>query len=83
MDELDEQYPGLIPTLYPDVFATVSSPFGALDTMLLAFQTLPNIKTPAISGSKYVYLPTALLVCVRGTLQAVAMETGPWSWDRV
>ena len=56
---VNEQCPGLIPTLYPGVLATVSRPFGTLDAMWLAFQTLANNETPAIDGEKYFYLPAS------------------------
>ena len=48
----DEQYPSLMPTLYPGVLATVSRPFSTLDAMWLALETLANNKTPAINGEK-------------------------------
>ena len=42
---VNEQYPSLMPTLYPGVLATVSRPFGTLDPLRLAFETLTNKKT--------------------------------------
>ena len=39
---VDEQYPSLMPTLYPGVMATEPRPFGTLDAMWLAFQSLAN-----------------------------------------
>ena len=39
-----------MPTLCPGAAATEPRPFGALDVMSLAYQTLKNNKTPAING---------------------------------
>ncbi|CAN0443107.1 unnamed protein product, partial [Laminaria digitata] len=44
------QYPGLMPTLYPGDWATVPTPFTTIDAMWLAFRTMATNKTPAISG---------------------------------
>ena len=52
------QYPGLMPTLYPGEFATVPPPFGSIDAMWSTFQVVATNKTPAISGEK-IYLPLA------------------------
>ena len=55
---LNEQYPSVMPTLYPGVMATEPRPFGTLDAMWSAFQVLTN-KTPAINGKKCFSLPTS------------------------
>ena len=47
---VNEQYPSLMPTLYPGVTAKEPRPFGTLDAMWLAFQPLVNDKTQAING---------------------------------
>ena len=47
---LNEQYPSLMPTLYPGVLATEPRPFGTLDAMWSAFQVLVDNRTPAING---------------------------------
>ena len=47
---VNEQYSSLMPTLYPGVMATEPRPFGSLDAMWLAFQTLANNETPTING---------------------------------
>ena len=49
---VNEQYPSLMPTLYPGVMATEPRPLGTLDAMWLAFQALANNKAPAINGEK-------------------------------
>ena len=51
------QYPGLMPTLYPGELATVPTPFSTIDAMWLAFQTMATNRTPAICGEKYFSLP--------------------------
>ena len=56
---VNEQYPSLMPTLYPGVLATVSRPFGTLDALLLDFETLATNKTPANNGEIYLYLPAS------------------------
>ena len=56
---VNEQCPSLMPTLYPGVLATVSRPFGTLDAMWLAFETLVKNKTPAINGEKTIILPAS------------------------
>ena len=42
---VNEQFPSLMPTLYPGGLATVSKPFGILDAMWLAFETLATNMT--------------------------------------
>ena len=59
-----EQYPSLMPALYPGDLATVSKSFGmatvlrlfgTLDAMWLAFKTLANNLTHAINSETYFY----------------------------
>ena len=52
-----EQYPGLMPVLYPGELATASKPFGSIDEMWLAFGGLSTKKTPAINGDRHCTLP--------------------------
>ena len=47
---VNEQYPSLMPTLYPGGSSSVLRPFGTVDAMWLVFETLANNKTPAING---------------------------------
>ena len=47
------QYPGLMPTLYPGELATAPAPFGSVDAMWSAFQVLATNKTPVIRDEKY------------------------------
>ena len=54
-----EQYPSLMPTLYPGVLATVPRPFGTSDAMWLAFQIIANYKTPAINDEHLFSLPAS------------------------
>ena len=49
---VNEQFPSLMPTLYPGVMATEPRPFGTLGAVWLAFQALANNKTPAILTAK-------------------------------
>lgn len=56
---VNEQYLSLIPTIYPAVVATVPKPFGTLDVMRLAFQTLRDSETPAINGEPYFSWPAS------------------------
>ena len=51
------QYPGLMPTLYPGEPATVPTLFGSIDAMWSSVQVLATNKTPAISGEIYISLP--------------------------
>ena len=54
---VNEQYPGLMPNLYPGELATAPSPFGTIDAMWLAFSGLSTNKTPAINGSRFFRCP--------------------------
>ena len=54
---VNEQFPQLMPSLYPGELATRPQPFGSIDAMWLALGTLANDKTPAINGAKLFSLP--------------------------
>ena len=51
---VNDQYPSLMPTLYPGIMASETRPFGTLDAMWLALQALESNKTPAINGENLV-----------------------------
>ena len=51
------QYPGLMPTLYPGALATVPTPFASVDAMWLSFQTMATSRTPDIKGKHNFSLP--------------------------
>ena len=55
----NEQYPSLMSTPYPGVMATEPRPFGTLDAMWFAFQSLANNKTPSINGDLFCSLPAS------------------------
>ena len=67
---------GGVPMLYPGALATVSRPFGTLDSMWLAFQTLANNETHSISGEKYFALP-ASSAARRSSAQSGVRYAGP------
>ena len=48
--EVNEQFPSLMPALYPGSMATGPNPYASLDEMWKAFGDLSNIKTPAMNG---------------------------------
>ena len=50
---VNEQFPSLLPTLYPGSMATGPKPYASLDNMWKAFGDLSNNKTPAINGKKF------------------------------
>ena len=54
---VNEQYPSLMPSLYPGAIATEPRPFGTWDAMWLAFQTLASNKTPTINCDNCCSLP--------------------------
>lgn len=56
---VNERYPSLMLTLYPGVMATEPQPFGTLDAMWFAFQSLANNKTPSINGDLFCSLPAS------------------------
>ena len=49
---VNEQFPSLMPTLYPDSMATGPKSYASLDEIWKAFGDLSNNKTPAINGEK-------------------------------
>ena len=55
---VNEQYPQLMPILYPGGLANRQSPFETLDAMWLALGVLADNKTPAINGEKFYSLPS-------------------------
>ena len=56
---VNEQFPSLMPTLYPGSMATDPKPCASLDKMWKAFGDLSNNKTPAVNGDKKRYLPAS------------------------
>ena len=50
---VNEQFPSLMPTLYPGSMATGRKPYASLDEMWKAFSDLSNNKTPAINGDNF------------------------------
>ena len=58
---VNEQFPSLMPTLYPGSMATDPKPYASLDKMWKAFSDLPvsNNKTPAINGEQKQSLPVS------------------------
>ena len=52
---VNEQFPSLMPTLYPGSMATGPKPHASLDEMWKAFGDLSNNKTPAINGEKKIF----------------------------
>ena len=57
---VNEQFPSLMPTLYPSSMATDSKPCASLDKMWKAFDDLANNKTPAVNGDNCFSLPVSL-----------------------
>ena len=49
---VNEQFPTLMPTLYPGSLATDPRPYASLDEMWKAFADLAHNKTPAVNGEK-------------------------------
>ena len=49
---VNEQFPSLMPTLYPSSMATDPKPYTSLDKMWKAFSDLSINKTPAVNGEK-------------------------------
>ena len=49
---VNEQFPSLMPNLYPGSMATGPKPYASLDEMWKAFSDLSNNKTPAINGDR-------------------------------
>ena len=54
---VNEQFPSLMPTLYPGPMATGPRPYASLDEMWKAFSDISNNKTPAINGENIFSLP--------------------------
>ena len=54
---VNEQFPTLMPKLYPGSKATDPRPHASLDTMWGAFSDLAHNKTPAVKGEKLFSLP--------------------------
>ena len=52
---VNEQFPSLMPTLYPGSMATGPKPYASLDEMWKAFDDLSNNKTPAINGEIFFF----------------------------
>ena len=50
---VNEQFPSLMPTLYPGSMATGPKPYASLDKMWKAFGDLSNNKTPAVNGERF------------------------------
>ena len=53
---VNEQFPTLMPTLYPASKATDPRPYVSLGAMWRALSVLPHNKTPAVNGEKHIYL---------------------------
>ena len=52
---VNEQFPSLMPNLYPGSMATGPKPYASLDEMRKAFNDLSNNKTPAINGDFFFF----------------------------
>ena len=59
---VNEQFPSLVPTLYPGSMATGPKPYASLDEMWKALSDLSNNKTPAINGDNCFSLPVSCLL---------------------
>ena len=53
---VNEQFPTLMPALYPGSKATDSRPYASLDAMWKGFSDLAHNKTPAVNGEKHISL---------------------------
>ena len=53
---VNEQFPSLMPTLYPGSMATGPKPYASLDKIWKAFGDLSNKKTPAVNGERFCFL---------------------------
>ena len=58
---VNEQFPTLMPTLYPGSMATDPKPYASLDKMWKAFGDMENNKKPAVKGKKF---PAVDAICV-------------------
>ena len=54
-----QQYPTLMPTLFPGDLATREKPYASLVSMWTAFSDLKHSTSPAIDGDAYTYVPRA------------------------
>ena len=52
---VNEQFPSLMPTLYPGSMATGPKPHASLDKMWKTFGDLSNNKTPAVNGERFFF----------------------------
>ena len=57
---VNEQFPTLMPTLYPGSKAKDPRPYASLDAMWQAFSDLAHNKAPAVNGEKHFSLPVVL-----------------------
>ena len=77
-----EQYPILMPTLYPGVMVTVSRPFGILDAMYFASETLARTPRHLPSTAENIFLRLLLrrvhghLACRGPGPQSPSWQTG-------
>ena len=74
-NSVSEQYPSLMPVLYPEDLATASKPFGSIDDMRLAFSGLSTLTRLPPSTVKNIsrFHPLRVFLCTR--VQAVAHKT--------
>ena len=56
---VNEQFPTLMPALYPGSTATGPRPYASLDALWRAFSDSAHNKTPAVDGGTYFYLPVS------------------------
>ena len=56
---VNEQFPSLMPTLYPCSMTTDPKPYASLDKMWKAFGDLANDKTRAVNGDNFFSLPVS------------------------
>ena len=56
---VNEQFPTLMPTVYPGSMATDPKPYASLDKMWKAFNDLARNKTSAVNGGKIFSLPVS------------------------
>ena len=57
--EVNEQFPSLMPALYPGSMATGPKPYSSFDGMWKAFGDSSNNKSPAVNGEKVYSLPAS------------------------
>ena len=69
----DEQFPTLMPTLYPGSKAMDPRPYASLDVMWKAFSGLAHNKTLTVNGRKHFSLPVSLT----GTRSSAPSGTRP------